>query len=244
MKKFLGVLFAVLLVFGLGGHAMAAFELGNFHLVAYVEADNSAPVSTTGNEVHFDLGAGLFDLSTDIDTGITLADLDAAAWDQVYVGIAGGGYTPSFGDDLAYFSSDTNDFTVSTATYSSFQTASLNISSLGGVTNPMDAKQIQPKATGSWYANMIQGGTSAGSYAGMVNANSPFGAEAQMNGDLITASIYSFDGFDAGTLTKDLDFFFDTSGDTLVISEVPIPGAVFLLGSLLLGALGLRRRNG
>jgi hypothetical protein len=243
MKKLFAVLAAVA-VFAFASQAMAAFELGNFHLIAYEEADrNSLPVGTVGNEVHFDLGAGLFDLSSPIDTGISLDDFGVSSWDQIYVGIAGGGYTPSFGNDRAYFSSDTDDFTVSTGTYSQFQTASLNISSLGGGTNATDSKQIQAKASGSWYANMILSGSAAGTYASLVNASSPFGAEAEMNGGLVSAAIYSFDGFDTNTLTKDLDLFFDTSGDTLVVSQVPVPAAVWLLGSGLLALIGIRRKN-
>lgn len=244
MKKLFAVLAAVA-VFAFASQAMAAFELGNFHLIAYVEADNnSLPVGTAGNEVHFDLGTGLFDLSTPIDTTITLADIGATTWDDVYVGIAGGGYTPSFGNDRAYFSSDTPTFNVSTGTYSQYQTASLMISSTGGGTNAVDAKQIQEKATGSWYANMILSGAAAGTYASLVNPlGADFGAEAQMNGGLVDAAIYSFDGFDTGTLTKDLDLFFDTSGNTLVVSQVPVPAAVWLLGSGLLGLIGIRRRN-
>jgi hypothetical protein len=196
-------------------------------------------VGTGGNEVHFDLGAGLFDLSSPIDTGISLDDFGATSWDDIYVGIAGGGYTPSFGSDRAYFSSDTDDFTISTGTYSQFQSASLNISSFFGAIDT-----VQPKASGTWYVNMILGGTAAGTYASLVTANSPFGAEAQMNGGLVDAAIYSFDGFDINTLTKDLAFQFDTTGDTLVlVNPVPVPAAVWLLGSGLLGLLGIRRKK-
>lgn len=238
MKKLFAILAAAMLVVGVAGQALAAFELGNFHLVAYVASGE--PVDTVGNEVHFDLGAGLFDASTPIDTGITLDTLGATSWDEVVVGIAGGGYTPEFGDDRAYFSSDTDDFTVSTGTYSMFQSAGLNISSF--FTGSIET--VQSKATGTWYANMIGSGTTAGTYASMVAASSSsFGAEALMNGGLVDAAIYSFDGFDINTLTMDYAFKFDTTGDTLVVSAVPVPAAVLLLGSGLLGLIGIRRRN-
>jgi hypothetical protein len=230
----------VLLVFGFGGQAMAAFELGNFHLVAYEEVDQAVPVGNLGNEIHYDLGAGLPAIPPSVDTGITLADFGVSSWDQVYVGIAGGGYTPSFGNDRAYFSSDTGDLTVSANTYSQFQSASLNISSF--FTGSIDI--VQPKASGTWYNNMIGGGFAPGTYAAMVNANSPFGAEAQLvNDGFVEVGIYSFDGVDVGTLRQDAAWRLDTSSGSLVINPVPIPGAVFLLGSLLLGALGLRRRK-
>lgn len=241
MKKIL-VLFLAIAFLATAGPAMAAFELGNFHLVAYVEADNnSIPVGTAGNEVHYDLGTGLFDVTGDIDTGITLAALGATSWDDIYVGIVGGGYTPTFGNDLAYFSSDTDDFTASTSVYSQFQSASVMISSAVG-----PISEIQPKATGSWYASMLLSGSGAGTYAGMVNANDDFGAETQMNGGLVDAAMYSFDGAGSGAISEVLAFQFDTSGSTIVLAEaapIPVPAAVWLLGSGLLGLVGIRRRK-
>lgn len=239
MKKLFAILAAAMLVVGVAGNAMAVFELGNTQLVAYVEADNSSlPVGTAGNEVHFDLGAGLFDLTTDLDTGITLADLGATSWDDVYVGIVGGGYDSGFMYVDPIFSSDTASFTASSSLVSQYQSALFNMSS---VTGPKDA--IQPKVTGTYYANMLLGGTGAGTYAGLVTASSDFGAETQMNGGLAEAAMYSFDADGTGAITELLAFNFDTTGSTLVLTQVPVPAAVWLLGSGLLGLIGIRRRN-
>lgn len=209
---------ASILVLLFAGPAMAAFELGNFHLVAYEEADNNdLPVGNIGNEVHYDLGANLPDITTPLDTGITLADYEITTWDDVYVGIFAGGFTPAFENADAIFSSDTDDFTVSANTYSMFQSASLNLSSYATTVD-----RVQSKSSGSYsyYANMIGSGTTAGTYAGLVNANSPFGAETQLidNGS-VALSLYSFDGLDVNGVTQIATWLLDTTSGSLVITD-------------------------
>jgi len=241
MKKLLSVLAAVMLVVGVTGQAMAAFELGNFQLVAYEEADSTAPVSNVGNEVHFDLGAGLDAIDgVTLDTGISLTNYSVSSWSQVAVGIFGGGYTPAYVPGDAFFASDTDDFTVSVASKNVFNSASMAVSSAFG---PQD--EIQAKATGTYYFNMGLSGSPTGSYAGMVDANSSFGAELLLaDNAILEMGMYSFDGTtvtDLGTWTL------DTTGANLMATystaAVPVPAAVWLLGSGLLGLIGIRRRN-
>ena len=117
MKKLVAILAGVALMTGVASTASAEFVENNMHLVAF-EAAEGKPLDETGIEAHADLGGsvniGIY------DTGITLSMLDANSWSEAYVGILGAVSKDSYGDLVAYWTSDTDDYTIVSSGYNSF----------------------------------------------------------------------------------------------------------------------------
>ena len=239
MKKLLTIFTAFMLVFGFAGNAMAYFDLGDLQLVAY----SGEPNSSIGNEAHFDLGVGLDTTITydDVDTGITLTNLNVASWTNVKVGVFGGGYDLNYLPVSPLFGTDTTDFSLNNpdAGYRDAVLFNSNQSDLTGA----NSTEVMAKSAGPYW-NWMQLTTTAGIYSGLlVNPGTTYGAEAVLNGDILGGyTLYDQDLNALGTFT------FDTSGDNLLVSysqaaPVPVPGAIFLLGSGLMGIIGVRRKN-
>jgi hypothetical protein len=245
MKKVMGIVLAVFLVVGLAGPAMAAFELGNVELVAYENTDQAIPISNLGKETHYDLGAttsSFVDLSIgafSVDTGITLGDYNATAWDQIYVGLFGGGKFPNFQPQDIVFASGTDTFSIpGPAAFGS----GMGLIWQGNQANPANRDK---NTTNSYWDVMDLDGNSP-SYAGFLGgfSGSDFGPEVQLGVDPVTMGMYTT-GSDGSGLTKIGTWTLSTDTTSLVASynPVPVPGAVLLFGTGLLGFFGIRRRK-
>jgi hypothetical protein len=238
MKKALGIVLAVFLVIGLSGPASAAIPgtKGDLIVVAYEETDNALPISQGGNESYFNLGfAGSVNYSDtgQINTGITLGDFGATDWSDIYVGIYGGGF---LADGLTvgapYFGSVDSGFVLNPGAYGSYTSA------VGNIQNGADGT----KANSNSYINQMDVGGNNPSYATYLTSMSgPFGPEAQMNGGAVLMDMYTSP--DAASKVSLASWTLDTSSGELVINPVPVPGAVLLFGTGLLGFFGIRRKK-
>jgi hypothetical protein len=242
MKKLLTIVAAVMMLVGVAGNAMAFFEMGDLQLVAY----EGQPFETTGNEAHFDLGVGRDTTIgySNVGTGITLSDFGATAWTDIKVGVFGGGRDAFFNDVPALFGSDTDAFSMGNP-FGGYQDATVFNSNLDQTAWGPNQKEVLGKADGPYHLWM-QLGTTPGIYSALlINPATSFGAEAVMNGGIVgDYDLYEFDLF-TRDLAKAGTFTFDTAGAELLVSynPVPVPAAVWLLGSGLLALIGIRRRN-
>jgi hypothetical protein len=264
MKKILGMLLAIFLVFGTAGSALAAFDLNGTFIVAY-EEDESVAIQgindQAGFESFFDLGntaafntfvAGLTP-GVSVDTNITLADFGTSSWDDVFVGIMG----KQASSDFTYYFSADEAYEFNAISEAGFTSARNNIMNLFPDAGP--ANQVIDKAAISTYKLFAQqDGANPGSYGGPIQNAGNFGAEVNLagiesgpitvgyfGGDLF-ADFIDPDGDFVGVFPQinTLDIFLDpTDGSLLVGSQVPVPGAVWLLGSGLLALVGIRRKN-
>ena len=227
MKKLVLAMAAAFLVFAAaaGSASAASFANGDLVLVLYEEG---------GNEVAIDLGeiadytvnyanyADNFDDISNVKVGLfsvgTLADCFAG--NSFYYGSADSDNAPEL--TMSAFMSSVG---LATDTYTSYA---------GDTTDGVTV--ISETATGAYYTYLTLGGTSPGAYGGI----SLTGKEATFDDD--GNSIIYLYGYTAGpsgiTVANDGNYVAAIS-----ISSVPVPGTLVLLGSGILGLVGLRRKN-
>jgi hypothetical protein len=221
MKKFMGIAVALMMVFALAGQASAYFEAGQLMAVAYDDA----------SEVALDLGAvddatGLYQVDLTGISGNSLTFLSERFDDGVYYDI--------------YFaltdSSLTNDDAAGLSFWSAqggFQTTMQHYNDAGTqmVTEPVNT-------IGGYTYTMTQSTIVPGNWAGL-------GTDPEV-GEI------ALDDFLAGQNMFLYQLRVDESGQyfvgdgyvaELTANAVPVPGAVWLLGSALLGIVGIRRRK-
>ena len=224
MKRImLPVLLAAMLVFGIAGNASAYFETGNAFAVFYADGDN---------EVAIDLGV------LTPGSGITLDAPDLSmftaaitSYNQINVGIfaAEAGYSN-------WFATTTMDTpSVSGSSIVSFTSGAGTLAStFAGADADNDGMAVLEKSgtTGTYHQVMNSNGTAPGYYAGF-NPNFQLG-EATLDA--------------VGAFTMYLHNFDITTADPAAMvsvnaAPVPVPAAVWLLGSGLIGLIGIRRKN-
>ena len=239
MKKFCSVLLAAMMVFAFTGIASA--YNANLTMIVY---DNSG----TGSEMFFDLGTPgtVTDVTSLIPADIT-TQLDVASLADLNVGIFGGGnLTDGTGNYWFATTSATAPGIVQSSNIS-FDAATGNIASY--YESITIGNSIDPN---SYFATMNLGDKfSAGQYAGL-NGSVAEG-EGSLSGGL-TMYLYNYEMVPGALPWDPVTFTMNKGTDTTTdyfaaitvanAPAVPVPAAVWLLGSGLIGVIGLRRKNG
>jgi len=287
MKKIFGVICAAMLVFGLSGQALAAYDLGT--LVQFIYEGTT----DAGNEFNTGLGSvktGDLTSRTIIagQPAVDLSDFVTGDWDDLYVG-----FTSQFSEtwvnpgDAAYKKNKNTWVWMTTTTpdvpniaFDQFLTFSGNANAV--VATTPTGGQAKSAPVSYWEKIETYAGTNyQGAYAGFNYADrvNGFASLGILDDDLTTGDdtgsavidryveLYlwqykQYDPFVGDTqegFVNAAGAFADTfvaklkigiqddgaGGAQIATSVVPIPAAAWLLGSGLLGLMGLRhRRNG
>jgi hypothetical protein len=229
MKKFIVVLATICLAFGAAGNALAYFDYG---------ANSSLTVSvynaTANTETGYDLGIlGVdFNLTDSIANLATVDVSDLASTVSVY------STNTAYGNTFGITASTSPG--VAAPTILSFNSAVRDIWTTGyrdATTNTISIPASDPKSASTIWGD-------AGNYKGFVSGGNPSlqpNLAALGTDEFVDIYLYSYDlttPGDTGVLRIN-----STGQVDLNPSAVPVPAAVWLLGSGLFGLIGIRRRN-
>jgi len=237
MKKIMMLLAAAMLVFSFSGQAAAYFGEGSLIQVVYERGGTKEIVTDLGTEWALSNPYGGA-LVTE-PTNISLSKLGAANWDNVYVAyfmrnVAGG--------IVQVWTSGEN--TGQVAKGSAGQAFIGKVGSLAGANAQTGvAQNINLQADPNSFASLFAG--TAGTFAGfLTTATGEANLAALGTGGSVDQYLYFYNNPTNRSLTytgvaiASLDTFAAKSD----VSAVPIPAAVYLFGSGLLGLIGIRRR--
>lgn len=241
MKKVFAFGVTGLLMLGTASQASAAFEAGHFILSVF---DSVQQV-----EKGFDLGANIdLSYSHTLMTGLDFSGLDrdnghVALWSDKYHQTGSGLSAVKYYDGYFATTSNTGVASIALTGGSAFHSSDLAVR---GVYDDFTSgvASISTTNVNSYYANMSLSDTV--SYAGLnlLGGNPKLPAAS----NYVDMYLYQFaTGADkkvhqvgsnyAGVIRLSAD------GTVAVVNEVPVPGAVWLLGSGLVGLAGLRRKK-
>lgn len=229
MKRMLSIVITVCLVLVGAGNALAAFQYGANSSLAISITD----MSTT--EFGFDLGI----LDTDFamtDQNVTLAN----AGDLNYVGNTVGIYSATSDFEMTFGLGVNVTPTTSLAQALNFQNTYRDIIDVGYLhTSPatVDGPGANGKKT---YTKMMSGGN----YAGLLSGIGPgYEVALDFTGGYTDVYMYTWDIYNSTLDSGNIIRLYQDGSAVLNPTAVPVPAAVWLLGSGLLGLIGIRRRN-
>lgn len=250
-KKFLVLAAAFMLMFSFAGQAMAAFTAGELIRVVYVSAG-------AGNEVATDMGAfNTYKTSSawTTDTPYTTNDISLSS------SFSGYGYGDLY---VAYFVRVTagNQVWISGTPATQFnianhQSSLTNLASTenwyGTLTNASSGQVTGSSSyTNSYWKLLDNGKTSAaGTFNGFIAGGGEINLAALASGGYVDQYLYYYSSSvinsnGSGVAIADLRTYLDANGkiatEIIPINSTPIPAAVWLLGSGLIGLVGIRRR--
>jgi hypothetical protein len=250
MKKKLLVIAAVfMLMFSFAGQAMATFSNGDLIEVIYA-------TSGSGPEVAVDLGAFTSNITANSITDTTYSN--ALSLSTLFPGYSNSQLS------VAYFvfntsssigntgfwvtgadGGQTNVAGVKSTVASSFTSVMGDYRTLSGQT----ASQIAT-TTGdlnSYYTKLDKSGLAVGQFAGFIAAGNAGEATLASSG-YVDSYLYYYaystaSSANSGVEIADIRTYADGHTEIIPVSSVPVPAAVWLLGSGLLSLIGIRRRT-
>ncbi|MBJ6724289.1 hypothetical protein [Geomesophilobacter sediminis] len=242
-KKMIALLAGALLALS-AGNALAYFGAGELNLYAYNN-------TLTSSEVGVDLGSLASLMTPGADTLITKASSNLTGLKTgatyVYAGIYG---VAANGNVYAIANKGLGSFAENTSNYINFTNANSGVNN-GYTSATSDIKTIASKGTGAsntYFGKMDKGNNFTGTYASVMPTS------MANQGDFRTTlaadvqkGIYLLDVANGSTTFKEVGTAtFFTNGNIEVQADAastPIPPAFLLMGSGLLGMVGLRRKK-
>ncbi len=243
MKKIVTIMAAALLTLGAAANAMAYFANGDLIQVAYVRGGT--------NEVATDLGSisNVLGGTTVTLTGSnapSLSALGATSWDQVYVAY----FALNTANKNFFVSGDSN--TAGTKNYTSLASTFSNLyvgyQAAGGTTSQtVTLAQTAVHSYNTLFNTNDTSGVSNGYMGGYLTTWT--GTEANLaalaTGGTVTSTIYekaNAGAFDSASPWSATPLTIANSNGMVVASATPIPPSFLLMGSGLLGMVGIRRK--
>ena len=254
MKKFLVTILAAFMVCAVAGSA-AAFSNGDLTLVLY-NPDDTEVAFNLGQVSGIDFGQANVELQTGISGYSFLDDMAGTSiLDDVKVGMISSNnatFSSMFSSTLA-----DDAYTVALTTLSVFGNAVTDL--YNNTYGPTTDKYVGDPKTNQFHAWMNENGNAMGSYQGLNGAPDRTKAVGTFTNGVAEIYLYEI-SVDFGTfevvnvkgtgVNAGLDHIAKISiyeDGRVVLNEgaspVPVPGAVVLLGSGLLGLVGIRRRK-
>ena len=250
MKKLLGLILVVGMMFGISGHAFAAFIENDLLMTVY---------NATGNEVTVDLG-NLSSTAALNQTNVTLATAGTIGTSQ----FGGLGWSDM---SLAFYAAKSNSdaYYANTNDTLSARIGYANGWSFDGAVENLYMNYSQ-KTTGNIYTGLstdrpsyyrtIDNNTSPGSYSGVTKYPDTDTGEAlldQLQADgYVDMYLYHIDTNHNSLVTNSDNQYsavirLNADGSTVLnpttTSSVPIPPSILLFGSAFFGLFGIRRKN-
>jgi len=225
MKRLVSVLVAVMLVVSVTAQAMAYFEESHLIQVVYHDGGMTEVATDLGPMADY-LTPGEYDFQN-----VDLADFPGATWADLRV---------------AYIHYDDNTDDVHFSGQDVLKSGNRKWATFTGAANPMSSYYgslggpsvvAEQSNANSYWTRMDKSGNAIGLAAEfLASGNIEASLAAIGTTGYVTQQLYFFDSPNSavdGTLT----------GVTLVTSEVPLPASVLLLGSGLLGLVGIARKK-
>lgn len=228
MKKIITFIAAICLVFGVAGNATAAFDYGTeSSLILSITDKNST-------ETGYDLGTMDVDFSI-TDQQVMLAEAGTVDFNAGYfVGV----YAATSDWEFTYGINPNYTSETPTSNYIALQNAYISISEFGYGHDNGTKVEISPSSIRS-YSTLLSGGD----YLGFV-PNAVSDMEVTLNpldgNAYVDVALYQYLAM-TGELKEGLIRIYENGA--VELNPVPVPAAVWLLGSGLLGLVGIRRKR-
>jgi len=261
MKKIMMLMMVALLMLGVSGQAMAAFNEGDLIRVVYSGTGAGTEYATDmGNYSSLTAPNSTTYLNDTTDT-VSLSAIGAASWSNANVSYFIVSSTLNGGNGAAWTSGPTTGATAAPGQFWAgiYNGASTVLPSYNNAAIGNNVTLLQSNA-GSYWTNLNAGGYAVGTMGGFLDQNVP-GNTAEANLAALSTTGYvnqmlyyygsTPDGSTTdikGTAVAALETLVNANGQLITVLDAqnapttPIPAAAYLFGSGLLGLFGLRRK--